>query len=116
VRKNPRPPQTATYPIDTSLSGSGPSYQVSVFDRTSDESATPQIVLNIRKANLNVYFPQFEWKSLQKLLSLAAPIRQDTMSMNEFCRLATKIDQHMQALAAQGVSEAHAIINRMLGV
>jgi hypothetical protein len=38
------------------------------------------------------------------------------MSMNEFCRLATKIDQHMQALAAQGVSEAHAIINRMLGV
>jgi len=43
-------------------------------------------------------------------------IRQDTMSMNEFRRLAAKIDQHMQQLAAQGVSEAHAIINRMLGV
>jgi hypothetical protein len=36
--------------------------------------------------------------------------------MNEFRRLAAKIDQHMQQLAAQGVSEAHAIINRMLGV
>ena len=33
--------------------------------------------------------------------------------MNEFRRLA---GQHMQQLAAQGVSEAHAIINRMLGV
>ena len=39
-----------------------------------------------------------------------------TMSMNEFRRLAAKIDQHMQQLADQGVSEAHAIINRMLGV
>jgi hypothetical protein len=38
------------------------------------------------------------------------------MSMNEFRRLAAKIDQHMQPLGAQGVSEAHAIINRMLGV
>ncbi len=37
------------------------------------------------------------------------------MSMNEFRRLATKIDQHMQQLAVQGVSEAHAIINRMMG-
>jgi len=35
--------------------------------------------------------------------------------MNEFRRLAAKIDQHMQQLAAQGVSEAHAIINRMIG-
>ena len=35
--------------------------------------------------------------------------------MNEFRRLAAKIDQHMQQLAAR-VSEAHAIINRMLGV
>ena len=35
--------------------------------------------------------------------------------MNEFRRLAAKIDQHMQQLAAQGVSEAHAIINRMMG-
>ena len=35
--------------------------------------------------------------------------------MNEFRRLAVKIDQHMQQLAAQGVSEAHTIINRMMG-
>ena len=35
--------------------------------------------------------------------------------MNEFRRLAAKIDQHMQQLAAQGVSEAHAITNRMMG-
>ncbi|MGC8703760.1 MAG: hypothetical protein ACP5RV_12675 [Thiomonas sp.] len=35
--------------------------------------------------------------------------------MNEFRRLAAKIDQHMQQLAAQGVSQAHAIINRMMG-
>lgn len=37
------------------------------------------------------------------------------MSMNEFRRLAAKIDQHMQQLAAQGVGDAHAIINRMMG-
>ena len=37
------------------------------------------------------------------------------MSMNEFRRLAAKIDQHMQQLAAQGVSEAHAIVDRMMG-
>lgn len=37
------------------------------------------------------------------------------MSMNEFCRRAAKIDQHMQPLAAQGVSESHALINRMMG-
>lgn len=37
------------------------------------------------------------------------------MSMNEFRRLAAKIDQHMQQLAAQGVSETHSIINRMVG-
>jgi hypothetical protein len=37
------------------------------------------------------------------------------MSMNEFRRLAARIDQHMQQLAAEGVSEAHAIINRMMG-
>lgn len=37
------------------------------------------------------------------------------MSMTEFRRLAAKMDQHMQQLAAQGVSEAHAIINRMMG-
>ena len=37
------------------------------------------------------------------------------MNMNEFRSLAAKIDQHMQQLAAQGVSEAHAIINRMMG-
>jgi hypothetical protein len=37
------------------------------------------------------------------------------MSMNEFRRLAEKIDQHMQQLDAQGVSEAYAVINRMMG-
>ncbi len=35
--------------------------------------------------------------------------------MNEFRRLAAKIDQHMQQLAAQGVHETDAIINRMMG-
>ncbi|WP_366068051.1 transposase [uncultured Aquitalea sp.] len=35
--------------------------------------------------------------------------------MNEFRRQAAKLDQHMQQLAAQGVSEPHAIINRMMG-
>lgn len=35
--------------------------------------------------------------------------------MNEFRRLAAKIDQHMQQLAAQGVNDGHAIINRMMG-
>jgi hypothetical protein len=35
--------------------------------------------------------------------------------MNEFRRLATKIDQHMQQLAAQGVNDPHVIINRMMG-
>ncbi len=37
------------------------------------------------------------------------------MSMNEFRRLAAKIDHHMQQLSALGVSAAHAIINRMMG-
>ena len=37
------------------------------------------------------------------------------MSMNEFRRLAAKIDQHMQRLAAEGVNDAAAIINRMMG-
>ncbi len=37
------------------------------------------------------------------------------MSMHEFRRLAARIDQHMQQLAAEGVSEAPAIINRMMG-
>ncbi|WP_257214207.1 transposase [Pseudomonas amygdali] len=37
------------------------------------------------------------------------------MSMIEFRRLAEKIDQHMQQLDALGVSEPHAIINRMMG-
>jgi hypothetical protein len=37
------------------------------------------------------------------------------MSMNEFRRLAAKIDQHMQQLSAQGVSDAPAIIHRMMG-
>ena len=37
------------------------------------------------------------------------------MSMNDFRRLATRIDQHMQQLASQGVSEANVIITRMMG-
>jgi len=37
------------------------------------------------------------------------------MRMHEFRRLAAQMDQHMQQLAAQGVNEAPAIINRMMG-
>jgi hypothetical protein len=37
------------------------------------------------------------------------------MSMNEFRRLAAKIDQHTQQLSAQDVNDPHAIINRMMG-
>lgn len=37
------------------------------------------------------------------------------MSMKEFHQLAARIDQQMQQLAAEGVSEAHAVINRMMG-
>jgi hypothetical protein len=37
------------------------------------------------------------------------------MSMNEFRRLAARMDQHMQQLAAQGINDAPAIINRMMG-
>lgn len=37
------------------------------------------------------------------------------MSMNEFCRLAAKIDQHMQRLADQGISEPNFILDRMIG-
>ncbi len=37
------------------------------------------------------------------------------MSMSEFRRLATRMDQQMQQLAAEGVSDAHAVINRMMG-
>ena len=37
------------------------------------------------------------------------------MSVNEFRRLAAKMDQHMQQLSAEGVNDAHAIINRMMG-
>ena len=37
------------------------------------------------------------------------------MSMPEFRRLAAQMDQHMQQLAAQGVNEAPAIMNRMMG-
>ena len=43
-----------------------------------------------------------------------SPVRQ-TMSMNEFRQLAAKIDQHMQRLAAEGVNDASATINRMEG-
>ena len=37
------------------------------------------------------------------------------MRMNEFRRLAAKMDQHMQQLAAEGVNVAPAIIHRMMG-
>ena len=37
------------------------------------------------------------------------------MSMNEFRRLAAKMDQHIQQLAAEGVNDAPAIIQRMMG-
>ena len=37
------------------------------------------------------------------------------MRMNEFRRLAAKMDQHMQQLAAQGVNDAPAILHRMMG-
>ena len=37
------------------------------------------------------------------------------MSMNEFRRLAAKMDQHMQQLAAQGVNDGPNIIDRMMG-
>lgn len=37
------------------------------------------------------------------------------MSMNDLRRLAARIDQHMQHLAAQGVDEPGSIINRMMG-
>jgi len=37
------------------------------------------------------------------------------MSMNEFRRLAANMDQHMQRLFAENVTDAHAIINRMMG-
>ena len=37
------------------------------------------------------------------------------MSVNEFRRLAAKMDRHMQQLSAQGVHEAPAIVDRMMG-
>ena len=37
------------------------------------------------------------------------------MGVNEFRRLAARIDQHMQQLGAQGVNDPHAIIHRMMG-
>ena len=37
------------------------------------------------------------------------------MTMNDFRRLAAKIDQHMQQLAAEGVREPDAIMTRMIG-
>jgi hypothetical protein len=37
------------------------------------------------------------------------------MGINEFRRLGSKIDQHMQRLAAEGITDAPAIINRMMG-
>lgn len=37
------------------------------------------------------------------------------MSMTDYRRLAAKLDQHMQQLSVQGVNDAPAIINRMMG-
>lgn len=37
------------------------------------------------------------------------------MKMTDFRRMAAKMDQHMQFLAAQGVTEPHQVINRMMG-
>ncbi|CAI1987236.1 Uncharacterised protein [Serratia entomophila] len=37
------------------------------------------------------------------------------MSMADFRRMAAKMDQHMQQLDAQGVTEPHQVINRMMG-
>src|SRR5579875_1155144 len=42
-------------------------------------------------------------------------LSEQSMSMSEFRRLATRMDQQMQQLAAEGVSDAHAVINRMMG-
>ena len=38
------------------------------------------------------------------------------MSMNDFRRLAAKIDQHMQQFSALGINDAHAIFNRIDGI
>nr|ULG19114.1 hypothetical protein Sm1ap1_00087 [Serratia proteamaculans] len=37
------------------------------------------------------------------------------MIMPDFRRMAAKMDQHMQQLDAQGVTEPHQVINRMMG-
>ena len=37
------------------------------------------------------------------------------MSMNEFRRMAAKMDLHMRQLSAQGVNDRHVIIDRMMG-
>ena len=37
------------------------------------------------------------------------------MTMADFRRMAAKMDQHMQQLDAQGVTEPHQVINRMMG-
>lgn len=37
------------------------------------------------------------------------------MSMNEFRQLAARMGQQIQQLAAAGISDAHAIINRTMG-
>ena len=69
----------------------GPSYKVSVYDRTSvyertSDQYTPEIAFNIKKANLNMYFQQQEWESLQKLLNQALtqrdiPLRVDALKL-----------------------------------
>mgnify|MGYP000317085110 FL=1 len=38
------------------------------------------------------------------------------MSMTEFRGLATKIEQHMQQLAAKNINEPHLVIHHMMGL
>ena len=37
------------------------------------------------------------------------------MSMEDYRRMAAKIDHHMRQLAAEGATEAHVILHRMMG-
>jgi len=37
------------------------------------------------------------------------------MSMQEYRRMAARMDEHMRLLKAQGITDEHAIINRMMG-
>ena len=37
------------------------------------------------------------------------------MSMDDYRRMAAKIDHHMRQLAAEGANEAHVVVHRMMG-